>query len=298
MGSKSAFAHRTFAWGFDARGVAHVHVVVLGLTRREDEPANKRLFSYSNINGDPTESSHKALTPYLFDAGNVTDQHLVIKETSRPLCAAPAMIIGSKPIDGGYLIFDRAERGDFLSKEPKSKKFMRPFIGSVEYIQGRDRWILALQNATPAELRAMPAVKAKLDAVKEYRQGKRPAKKAEDDGGPIKARGISARALADTPTRFHVTVIPTKPFLTVPEFSSERREYVPIGWLEPPVIPSNLVRVVTDAKLWQFAIMTSRMHMAWLRHIGGRLKSDYRYSIGLVARTRSRGLKFQTHKSA
>ena len=217
-GLEIAFAHRTFAWGSDARGIAHVHVVVLGLTRQEEQPANKRLFSYSNINGDPTESSHKALTPYLFDAGNVTDRHLVIKETSRPLCAAPAMIIGSKPIDGGYLIFDRAERGDFLSKEPKSKKFMRPFIGSVQYIQGRDRWILALQNATPAELRAMPAVKAKLDAVKEYRQGKRPAKKAEDDGGPIKARGISARALADTPTRFHVTVIPTKPFLTVPEF--------------------------------------------------------------------------------
>jgi hypothetical protein len=92
----------------------------------------------------------------------------------------------------------------------------------------------------------------------------------------------ATRQLAATPARFHVTVVPERPFLAIPEVSSERRDYVPIGWLEPPVIPSNLVRVLLDAEPWHFALLTSRMHMAWLRSIGGRLKSDYRYSIGIV----------------
>ena len=132
-------------------------------------------------------------------------------------------------------------------------------------------------------MRELPAVAERLQAVKDYRNGKRPAKRKQTT--EPKTPGISAKALAQTPAEFHVTVIPEKPFLLIPEVSSERRDYVPIGWQEPPTIPSNLVRVLLDADLWDFAILTSRMHMAWLRHIGGRLKSDYRYSIGLVYNT-------------
>jgi len=280
FGLEISFAHRTFAWQNDTRGMAHVHVVIIGLCRRAQEPATKRLFSYDDLRGDPTESQHSALTAYLFDASGLANRHLVVKETPQPINGAPKMIIGSKPIDGGYLIFDDAEKAEFLRREPDAEQFLRPFIGGVEYIQGRSRWILALQNASPTELRTTPAVIERLRAVKEYRRGERPAKKKE--GQEPKAPGISARALADTPAEFHVTVIPDRSFLTVPESSSESREYVPIGWLHPPTIPSNLVRVVMGADLWHFGILTSGMHMAWLRQIGGRLKSDYRYSIGIV----------------
>lgn len=144
---------------------------------------------------------------------------------------------------------------------------MHPFVGTEEFVNGSQRWILYLENASPEDVRSMPSVREKVAAVRQFR---------------LKSKSPGTRALADTPTRFHVTVVPDRPFLVIPEVSSERRDYVPIGWLEPPVIPSNLVRVLLDADLWHFGILTSAIHMAWLRQIGGRLKSDYRYSIGIV----------------
>jgi hypothetical protein len=179
----------------------------------------------------------------------------------------PQLVIGSKPIDGGHYIFDEEQRRDFLKKEPGAKPYMRPFVGSEEFINGGKRWILALDDAPVAMLRAMPMVKQRIAAVKQYR---------------LESKSKPTQELAKTPTRYHVTVIPDRPFLVIPEVSSENREYVPIGWLKPPVIPSNLVRVMLDADLWHFGILTSCMHMAWLRYIGGRLESRYRYSIGLV----------------
>jgi hypothetical protein len=266
-GLEIAFAHRTFAWGSDARGVAHVHVVILGLSKRDQEPATKRLFSYDDINGDPVESQHRALTPYLFDAGTVTNRHLVIHEVSRPLCPAPKVVIGSKPIDGGHYIFEQEDRDEFLAREPQAARFMHPFIGAEEFINGGKRWILSLDGASPGELRTMPAVMERISAVKQVR---------------LNSPSRPTQALADTPTRFHVTVIPNAPFLALPEVSSERREYIPIGWLEPPIIPSNKLRVIVGADLWHFAILTSRMHMAWLAHVGGRLESRFQYGIGVV----------------
>ena len=262
-----AFAHRTFAWGSDARGKAHVHVVIIGLARRDREPMTKRLFSYDDINGDPVESRHGALTAYLFDAGQVNDRHLVIKERSQPLSDVPKLIIGSKPIDGGNYIFDAAQRTEFLKREPAATAFMRPFIGSEEFINGIQRWILFLDRASSKEIRAMPAVIERIAAVKRLR---------------LASKSKPTRQLAETPTRYHVTVVPERPFLVIPKVSSEQREYVPIGWLQPPTVPSDLVFVCAGADLWHFGILTSRIHMAWLRHIGGRLESRYRYSIGIV----------------
>jgi hypothetical protein len=245
-----AFAHRTFAWGSDARGKAHVHVVILGLLKREDEPKEKRLFSYDNIEGDPHESKHAFLSPYLFDAGQLTNKHLTVRETARSLSGAPKLIIGSKPIDGGYLILDDGERSAFIRDEPDAEPFIRPFIGSVDYIQGGGRWILALQSATPRQIRSMPRVMERLAEVREYRLGLLPPKGKQDD--KRKTPGMSSKALAETPAQFHVTVLPDKPFLCVPEVSSERRHYVPIGWLSPPVIPSNKLRILKGADLWHF----------------------------------------------
>ncbi len=265
-----AFAHRTFAWGSDARGKAHVHVVIIGLDRRDESRKEKRLFSYPDINGEPEESTHAMLSPYLFGAGGLSNPHLVVREEGSPINGMDRLIIGSKPIDGGHYIFDEEERAAFLEAEPEAESFLRPFIGAREYLQGGMRWILALHDAHPDKLAKLSHVRKRMAAVRAYRQASK--------SGPT-------QKLAETPTLYHVNVIPTAPFLVIPEVSSERREYAPIGWLEPPTIPSNLVRILNLASLTDFALLTSAMHMAWLRHIGGRLKSDYRYSIGLVYNT-------------
>ncbi len=269
-GLEITFAHRTFAWGSDARGMAHVHVVIIGLCPRAQAPAIKRLFSYEKARGDPSESQHKALTAYLFDAGALTNRHLVVYERSRALCDVPPLMIGSKPIDDGNYIFDSEQRSAFLESEPQAEKYLRPFIGSREFINGLERWILVLDGMSPNELRSMPLVMDRIAAVKTFR---------------LTSTSAPTQELAESPTRFHVTVIPDRSFLVIPEASSERRAYVPIGWLQPPTVPSSLVRVLLDADLWHFGILTSHMHMAWLRQIGGRLKSDYRYSIGIVYNT-------------
>ena len=264
------FAHRTFAWGSDTRGKAHVHVVILGLNRQKNARTQKRLFSYPDLNGEPEETRLTVLSPYLFDASGLTDPHRAVREESQPINGFPRLTIGSMPIDGGHYIFSADERTAFLSEEPAAAPFLRPYVGAREHIQGGERWILALQDASPTDLKAMPKVVERMRAVKALR-------------GQSKRK--STLAIADYPARYGGEVIPTTPFLVVPEVSSERRAYVPIGWLEPPVIPSNLVRVIENATLSDFALLTSAMHMAWLRHIGGRLKSDYRYSIGLVYNT-------------
>lgn len=261
------FAHRTFAWGSDAKGKAHVHVIILGLSNSSDAPTNRRLFFYEKTNEDAHEIILTAISPYLINASHLANPYLVVSEKSRPINGLPNLISGSKPIDGGHYIFTDLEKGAFLELEPNAEKFIHPYIGSREFLNGGTRWILALQNASPAELNNLQLVRDKIAKVRNYR---------------ITRESKPTQELAKTPTAYHINVIPTNPFLVVPKVSSERREYLPIGWLEPPTIPSDLVFVLTGAKLWQFGLLTSAMHMSWLRCIGGRLESRYRYSIGLV----------------
>ncbi len=206
----------------------------------------------------------------------------MVQEVSRPINGAPRIVIGSKPIDGGYLIFDANERAKLLTAEPGAERLLRPYIGSQEYIHGGTRWILVLQDVGPAEWRNMARVRDRVAKVGAYRRGEIPAFGKEDRKSEP---GLSATALAQTPTAFHVTVIPTSPFLAIPEVSSETRNYVPIGWLEPPIVPSNKLRLLPNASLWQFGVLTSRMHMSWLADIGGRLESRFQYGIGVVYNT-------------
>ena len=270
-GLEIAFAHLTFAWGSDARGKAHVHVVIIGLDGREAVRSAKRLFSYPDINGDPEETQHAALSPYLFDASGLSDPHLTVREESAPVNGLPKLISGSQPIDNGQYIFSSEEaRSEFLSAEPRAEPFIRPYVSGLDYLRNRHRWILALRDAPPNVLAGMPQVRERIARVREFRS---------------RSKRKQTLQLAHYPTRYNVEVIPTAPFLVIPKVSSERREYVPVGWLEPPTIPSDLIFVLQDATLTDFALLTSAMHMAWLRHIGGRLKSDYRYSIGLVYNT-------------
>ena len=265
-----SFAHRTFAWGSDARGMAHVHVVIIGLDAREAAQAEKRLFSYPDINGEPVESRHAALSPYLFDAGALADPHLVITDLSKPMNGLPKSRMGTKPVVGQHYLFSSDEKEAFIVAEPEASAYFRPFIGSREFLQGIDRYILHLASIQPDELARLPLTRERVAAVKQMRAA---------------SRKPATRVLADFPTEYEVSTVPTAQFLVIPEVSSERREYVPIGWLEPPVIPSNLVRVLENATLAHFGLLTSAMHMAWLRQIGGRLESRYRYSIGLVYNT-------------
>ena len=265
-----AFAHRTFAWGSDARGKAHVHVVIIGLDNREAVSKEKRLFAYPDIHGEPEETNLAAITPYLFDGSGLANPHLVVGTESRPINGLAKLVTGAQPIDGGIYILNEDQRDKLLEECPEAESYIRPFVGSQEYLNGKKRWILWLGEAPPNLLRQAPALRERVAAVRALRK---------------KSNRASTQALADTPTLFQINLIPDAPFLVIPEVSSERREYVPIGWLEPPVVPSNLVRVLVNATKPTFALLTSAMHMAWMRHFGGRLESRYRYSIGVIYNT-------------
>ena len=265
-----SFAHRTFAWGSDARGKAHVHVTIIGLDRQEKAKGEKRLFSYPDINDEPEETQHTLISPYLFDASGLLNPSLMVSEESQPLNGMKKLASGTQPIDNGYYIFNAEERAAFLEVEPGAVSFMRPYVGAREYLQGSNRWILALQEAPPNVLKELPNIRQRMTLVRDYRS---------------RSKRKSTLAIADFPTHYNVELLPTAPFLVIPKVSSERREYVPVGWLEPPTIPSDLVFILQEATLTDFALLTSAMHMAWLRHVGGRLESRYRYSIGLVYNT-------------
>ena len=197
-----AFAHRTFAWGSDARGMAHVHVVIIGLAKRETAAREKRLFSYETVTSEPHESRHTALSPYLFDASGLTDPRIVVKEESRQINGLPKLIIGSKPIDGGHYIFKPDERATFLREEPNAEPYLRPYVGSREFLQGGERWILRLAEVAPQVLRTLPKVRERIAAVRAYR---------------LSSRSRPTQALAETPTLYHVNVVPDAPFLVIPE---------------------------------------------------------------------------------
>ena len=269
-GLEIAFAHRTFAWGSDARGKAHVHVVIIGLDRRAHTRKEKRLFSYPDINGDPEETRHGMLSPYLFDAGGPFDPHLTVKEESRAINGMRQLKTGVQMIDDGILTFKNDEYEDFVSREPGSRKFFRKYIGGDEYINGFHRWILYLADSSPLDLRQLPEVRERIQKVREYRAS---------------SRRQSTVAMSAYPTRVGVDERLATPFLVFPNTSSERREYVPIGWLTPEVIANQKLRILPDATLVDFALLTSAMHMAWMRAVTGRLESRYMYSVGVVYNT-------------
>ena len=269
-GLEISFAHTTFAWGSDARGVAHVHVVIIGLSDRRSTPNRRRLFTYDALDGEPNELPTSAISPYLIDADGLSDPHLVVHRRRTPNdVRMPLIRVGTKPVDGGHYLFDEMERSTFLAVEPEAQPLLRPFLGSTEFINDRKRWILHVSKRSPHDLRRLPEVRSRIRAVAEYRV----------------AGGRLARSLADRPTEYHVSVIPKSEYLVIPEVSSGKRLYVPIGWLQPPTIPSNKLLIAEHATLWQFGLLTSAMHMAWMRTTGGRLKSDYQYSTGLVYNT-------------
>ena len=249
------FAYRTFRWDSEAKSKAHVHCVIIGFSTAVN-PAERRIYSSEryqvakNING------------YLLDGDNV-----FIESRNKPLCSVPEIGIGNKPIDGGFYLFEKEEMEDFIKKEPVSKKYFRPWYGSKEFINRKSRYCLWLGDCSPAELKTMPLCLERVKSVKEYRLNSTSA-------GTVK--------LADKPTHFHVENMPDSTYILVPKVSSERRRYVPIGFMTPDVLCSDLVFIIPKASLYHFGILTSNIHMAWMRAVCGRLEMRYRYSKDVV----------------
>jgi hypothetical protein len=257
------FAHQTFKWGNDAahgQGQAAVHCVIVGFSYRERP--NKRLFTYAKVTGEPAESAVKRINAYLYDAPQV-----FIESRNKPLCDVPEIGIGNKPIDGGNYLFTTDEKEAFITKEPQSAKRFRKWLGSDEFINGWCRWCLWLGDCPPEELRKMPEAMKRVEAVKAYR---------------LASKSAPTRAIAAKPRRFHVENMPKTNYIVIPEVSSERRRYIPIGFLTPDVICSNKLKLIPNATVYHFGVLQSTMHMAWMRTVCCRLKSDYSYSNDIV----------------
>ena len=265
-----AFAHRTFAWGSDARGMAHVHVVIIGLTKQGDAPREKRLFSYDHPKGESHESRHSVISPYLFDAGGLANPRIVVKSEHRPINEFRRLKTGVQMIDNGILTFSEEEKQAFLESEPMASKFFRRYIGGDEFINGFHRWILYLREATPTELRQLPMVAKRIAEVRAYRAA---------------SKRVSTQKIAEYPTLVGVDERLNADYLVIPNTSSERRTYIPIGWLSTDVIANQKLRILPEATLCDFALLTSAMHMAWMRTVTGRLESRYMYSVGVVYNT-------------
>ena len=259
-GIRINFGHRTFQWSSEARGKAAVHCVIIGFAL-EDSQA-KWIFEYENIKGEPHAVKAKNINPYLVDGPD-----LVLDNIYNPLCDVPKMGIGNKPIDGGNYLFTQNERDEFLVKEPQAAPYFRRWLGSREFINGFERWCLWLGDCHPKQLRGLPEAMKRIKAVRQFRR---------------KSKSAPTQKLAETPTRFHVENMPESNYLVIPKVSSERRPYIPMGFMEPETFCSDLVFIVPNATLYQFGVLTSTMHMAWVRSVCGRLKSDYRYSVGIV----------------
>jgi hypothetical protein len=250
------FAWRTFKWGNDAKNNAAVFCVIIGFSTKKEKTS--RLIYDGNI-----FTSAKNINPYLVDAPDI-----FLERRNIPICKnIPGLGIGNKPIDGGNYLFTEDEKNIFLTKEPLSERWFRPFVGANEFINGNYRFCLWLGECPPNELRKMPEALKLVDAVRKLR---------------LQSKSIPTRKLAEKPQHFHVENMPKNSYLAIPRVSSEKRFYIPIGFLASEIIASDSMLLCPDANLYHFGILTSSVHMAWVRAVCGRLKSDYRYSKDIV----------------
>jgi len=257
---KIHFAHRTFKWSNEAKGNAAVHCVIIGFG--SFNITNKILFDYEDIQGESLVIQSNNINHYLVDGSDI-----IIFNRSFPLSNIPLMRFGSMPRDGGNFIFTEPEKEEFLKLEPKAEKWIRPYTGAQEFINGYSRYCLWLVDISPTELKTLPEVIKRVDKVKNFR---------------LKSKAASTRKFAATPTLFCQIAQPDTNYLLVPRVSSERRKYIPIGFMNKNVIGNDQVLLIPNANLYLFGILTSEMHMAWVKYVCGRLKSDYRYSKDIV----------------
>lgn len=256
---KINFAHRTFKWNNEAKGNAAVYCVIIGFASFDS--TSKVLFDYEDIKGLAHEVRVKNINPYLVDA-----KDLLVTKTSNPICNVPKMSFGNMPLDGGHLLLTDIEKEELISKEPDAVNYIRPLISAHEFLNGGKRWCLWLKDADPSKVKSLPEVLKRIELVKKFR---------------LSSIAPSTRKFAATPALFRDTNNPTS-YIVVPRHSSENRKYIPIGFFDKNSIVSDSCLSIPDAGLFHFGVLTSAMHMTWVKHICGRLKSDFRYSKDIV----------------
>jgi hypothetical protein len=260
-GAHIRFAYHTFQWHNEGKGVAAVHCVIIGFGLRE--PDRRTLYLYPDgLKGEPVPQPARNINPYLADAPDVA-----LQRRSKPLCAVPEMVSGNKPIDDGSYLFTPDQHDAFIAREPGAAAYFRRWLGGEEFIKGIERWCLWLGNAEPAALKALPLAMERVATVRKFRAA---------------SRSAPTRKLAATPRRFHTEFIPEGNYLALPQVSSERREFIPIAFLDDSVLCGDKLRLIDHATLYDFGVLTSTMHMAWTRYTCGRLESRYQYSVKIV----------------
>lgn len=259
MGIKINFAHRTFQWHNDARGKAAVHCVIVGFAHYEKE--QKFIFDYPDIQGESLKIAAENINPYLIDAADI-----ILPSRSKPPKGMPAMTKGSQPTDGGFLVLNDKERAELINNYPQLEQYIKPYIGGREWINNIERYCLWFADASPrelAELKKLPEINRRLEGVKAVR---------------LTSPTASVKEYAHQPFVFTQNRQPKTSFIAVPEVSSERRTYIPMGFLTADTVPSNQIYTIPDLGIYEFGVLISEIHMDWMRTIAGRLKSDYRYS--------------------
>ena len=249
------FAHRTFIWDSEAKSKAHVHCVIIGYSCAAN--LGPRLIYTS---GRPEIVDH--INGYLLNA-----EDIFVESRNKPLCNIPEIGIGNKPIDGGYYLFTEEEMLEFIKQEPAAQEYFHLWYGSYEFINRCPRYCLWLGECPPVKLQKMPECMKRVEAVRDFR---------------LASKSAGTRKLAEKPTRFHVENMPKGNYIVIPKVSSERRKYIPMGFMTPEIFSSDLVFVIPNSALYHFGVLTSNVHMAWMRAVCGRLKSDYRYSKDVV----------------
>ena len=254
LGININFAYRTFRWDSEANLKAHVHCVIIGFSYLND----KEKYIYDN------EKKNKVsiINGYLISAPLIA-----VDSRNKPLCDVPNIGIGNQPIDGGYYLFDKKQKEDFIKKEPMSEQFFMRWYGGDEFINNKEKYCLYLGNCSPDMLRKMPHCMERVNLVKSFRES---------------SKRKSTIKLANTPTKFQTENIPKSKYIVIPETSSEKRRYIPIGFMDSNVLCSNATKIVSDASLYLFGILTSNVHMSWMRAVGGRLEMRYKYSKDIV----------------
>jgi type II restriction/modification system DNA methylase subunit YeeA len=254
QGIKIRFAYRTFKWSNEGRGVAAVHCIIVGF--QHSEPTQRFIFDNEN------KITANNINPYLVDAPSI-----LIEKRTKPICInTPEMVRGNQPTDGGHLLLSPEEKEKLLAKEAAANNWLRPLLGSEEFINGKQRWCLWLVHISPNELAKMPEVLKRVEAVKNTR---------------LASRDAQARKLAERPSQFRDIKEPES-YLLIPRVSSEQRPFIPIGFINTQIIAADSVLIIPNATLHHFGILTSTMHNAWMRAVCGRLESRYRYSAMIV----------------
>lgn len=257
------FAHRTFKWNNEAKGNANVHVVIIGFGK--DKRDSKQIYDYDTPSSEAHIIECKNINPYLLP--NATT---FIRKQQKPISNVPEMRCGNKPSDGGYLILSEEEKDQIIKKYPQAEKFVKEFIGSVEFINNKKRWCLWLSGLEPSEYRGIPEISERLNKVREFR---------------VQSTALPTQKAADTPYHFFYVSQPANNYIVIPEVSSERRKYIPTGILNENIISSNKIFLIDSSDYYLLGVLSSLMHMAWIRVVAGRMKSDYSYSGSIVYNT-------------